>query len=409
MNPSMKKFGASLVFFLAVIFSSSSIQAEDILKSRIVRDNYTYSTSSLPQLTNFNIGWNSSVTVPNGKIQVLFYAFNNAGLSFTNDGSSDANAFDWGGLGNEATALCPNDVPGEFEFAPAQSESAAVASFEYDGNYYHVVTCAYTGAGSADIDFGYNGNNNFLTVNGVINPRFDAGVSNGDLVYTPVLVRQLNSDGDLVNDSLQTLTSSRNVQMLAQISPILTLELDGINAGVTACGNTNQRSTAGNLANFGVVDELNFTDIVQKLSVTTNARNGYVLTAIANDQMKKNGNPLCGSGGVGDSLCIPNAQVAGMTTTVAQAWSGTNEYGLGYTLENLISDDPSTNGDAVFAFTTGYRHFADTQEGESPVPILQTTTGKESENYVCYRLKSTPTNQPGIYTNEITYTLTANF
>jgi hypothetical protein len=409
MNSLMKKFGVALAFF-SVIFFVSLAQAEEVLRSRIIRDNYTYSTPELVQLTNLQIGWQSNVTVPNGKIQILLYASNSAGLALTNDGISDPNAFDWGGPSNEATASCPQNITGEFEFAPAQIEPADLAQFEYEDHYYHVITCAYTGAGSANLNFGYSGGNNFLTINNLLNPRLDSTAQNGTLIYTPIWVRQLDALGNLVNESLQTVTSSRSVQMLAQISPLITLTLDGVNSGATACGHSNSHSTTGTLANFGIINELNFTDIAQKITITTNVTNGYVLTAVADDQMRKNpSSKVCGSGGVGDSLCIPDAQVTSMSPITTQSWTGANEFGLGYTLEHLFGDDPQTNGDAVFVFTDGYRHFADTQESETPVPILRTLTGRESQNHVCYRIKATPTNQYGVYNNEIIYTLTANF
>jgi hypothetical protein len=93
-----------------------------------------------------------------------------------------------------------------------------------------------------------------------------------------------------------------------------------------------------------------------------------------------------------------------MSPTNSTPWTSPAQgNGLAYTLENI------TGSDALFSYTSGYRHLPDAEAGAAPLAILRTNDSNETTNFVCYRLNSRASNLSGTYTNEVTYTATASF
>ncbi len=378
------------------------ISAEGSL-SRIISSNNAYSTPTQTQTTDLKIGVKSDYTIPNGKFQILIYAGDNTNLS--SDGLPDINAFDL----KDATASCPTSIAGVFDFGPPVVQTAVSANFKFVDGYYHVVSCPYTGTGDlSEANFGYT-NQNYFEIFNLINPQNDPNAPNAQLIYAPIWISQLSDGDEITYNRLQTVTSSRNVQVLATLSPQITFRLVGLPANQVYCGVINQQTTTGTLADFGTVTNQNFTNVAQRLLVDTNVNNGFVVTALASDQMGLENNlgvaQLCSGNGVSNDGCLPFAQVAGMSATQTQPWSNLNQgRGLGFTLENI------TGNDNVFAYNQGYRQFSDEQMGELPVAILDAgATIHSSANNVCYRLVATDNNFNGNYSNSLTYTLTAKF
>jgi len=150
----------------------------------------------------------------------------------------------------------------------------------------------------------------------------------------------------------------------------------------------------------------------QLLQVSTNAVGGYAVTAIANDQMGKDGAACVGDVGEAAS-CIQDTTCDGSICTEAtlRDWTGTpTSYpGLGYSLEEV------TASEAVFEFddtaaTYNAKQFADEEDGEAAQTIM-TNAGPvdASQAYICYRIDVTGTQPAGYYFNKVRYTASATF
>lgn len=149
----------------------------------------------------------------------------------------------------------------------------------------------------------------------------------------------------------------------------------------------------------------------QLLTVSTNADGGYAVTAIANDQMGKDGK-TCSTTENGDESCIQDTtcQASACSHTTATDWGAdpTSYPGLGYSLEEV------TTGAASFEYNdTGTflaKQFPDQQASQTAETIM-TEAGPvdSSQIYVCYRIDITATQPAGYYYNKVRYTATATF
>ncbi len=393
-----------VLILLCLLFFPLHVQAQGQfrLSTRLINENSVYSTASQVERTNFKIAIKSHKSTPEGSFRILIYAFNNDPLA--SDGNPDYNAYD----AKHLTVSCPNSIPGVFEFGTPIIETAAIANHQYYNGYYHLITCPYTGTGHYSLaDFGYT-NDNYLQIFDIINPLHDPTLPNARLVYAPVWIQQIAQSGDIIYSHLETVTSSRSVQMLATISPYITFTLIGLPENDIFCNLPNQRPTTSALASFGIVNNLNFTDIAQRLIASTNIPSGFSITAITADQMSLIGlgSPvLCLGDGSSNNACIPSARVPGMSKDQEIAWTSSGQgKGLAFTLENVIGNDN------VFNYHQGYRHFADAENGDLPTIIISSPPNSfTSTNNVCYRLVATNTNVNGTYEAPLTYTLTAKF
>jgi hypothetical protein len=169
-----------------------------------------------------------------------------------------------------------------------------------------------------------------------------------------------------------------------------------------------------------------FTHAGQLLTVTTNAVDGAAVTAIANDQLGKDGGTCSGDtyfSGTGQYTCIWDANVTSMThldsasgTPGEQDWDASSTApGFGFALHD---DDATTNEDFAYNDGTGTfvaRHFADYDRGsvdaQDPQLLFDTNSNPTNDDdcYVCYRIKADALTAAGNYYNYITYTATATF
>ena len=368
------------------------------LQLQVVSDNNTYSTDQENQFANFRLAIASPYLIPNGRFEILFAAASNQASS--SDSLADYGSFDFG----QATFSCP-DSSSEFNFFSPVITTADQANIIYGQDYYHLLTCAYAGTGN-QANFGFN-NQNYFYVNQVINPKNDPEQNPHAYLFAPIWVRQIADNGTIIYHQKETVSMSRAVTMSATVTDQLTASLSGVAAGQTACGQLNQQTTTGNLANFGRVNSKSFVDLAQKLTVVSNSVS-YVVTASQDDQLSLEDDygqtSSCFGTGLSYDNCLPDATVADMSQTQSQSWTDINTgQGLAFTLENLVGDQ------AEFDYHDGYRHFADQQNGDEPATIIRQTTSGTNSHYLCYRLVATETNLPGFYHNNLIYTVTATF
>ncbi|MBQ6449886.1 hypothetical protein IJJ08_03230 [bacterium] len=368
------------------------------LETQIYSDNHAYSTASSPQTSTLRIAMRPSASVPNSAIEVYLYAI--APTATASDGVADFNAFDIGNIEVE----CPQSIPGVFDFGTPEIIPAERSHIHLNDGDYHRIICPYAGTGDvSQADFGYD-NDNYLIIKNLLNPRHDPSLPNSQLIYSPIWINFSAAVAQL------TITSARNVRVLATIMPQISLTIEGVPEGQTYCGQKTKKTTTGKVADFGQVDNEYFADIAQKLTATTNMINGYVITARQDDQMRMVDAPMmkgeavvCTGHGDTNDICISDANPGGISATKAVPWNDSlRTHGMGFTLENEFG------GDSLFSYKDGYRIFADQQNGDEPVSIIK-GDGHRGVDYVCYRLTASDDNLPGFYANKITYVLTAKF
>jgi hypothetical protein len=127
------------------------------------------------------------------------------------------------------------------------------------------------------------------------------------------------------------------------------------------------------------------------LQVTTNASNGYAVTA------SEDGPLTSGTYTIPDVL----GDASDITETLSGAWTLPTTYGFGYTLTDVSGTSA--------AFTSGYKHFADTGVAETPQDVM-TNTGPASADAVDvgYKINIGPAQVEGAYANTLTYIATGN-
>ena len=336
-----------------------------------------------------------------GSFRFLIPAASNTAAA--NDGIPDSGAYDF----NNAVITCPSP-DGNYTSWTATADSAATSGVVQGKNYYHSFTCNYTGLSTADpLEF---------IITGLINPapanyikELQVNRTIGSMDVMNVSGTQYSGSGAVVSTSSSFVGYGSSVTMRVKVLPQLTFILNGIGNGQAVCsGIQTNVATSGVLVPFGSISNTNFIDAAQKLNVTTNAANGYVVTVIANDQMGLDGQSCPGDGDI--VTCIPGYG----STTTASDWTVNDGRGFGYTLNVVDGDDYLNNGlpnvHTSFTATDGWRAFADKANGDQPIQIinnLRSTNGDEID--ICYRIMSSASNMPGDYRSTLTYTVTASF
>lgn len=336
----------------------------------------------------------SSEVNPGDTFTFYLQAASVSASTVANDGLPDPDGFDFNSTAN---ITCPAD----------STASAGIPAS--DGYSHHQFTCTYTGETATNQSL-------IFYVNDLLNPTSKAGENVETLEIMSVLFSQRDSLGEQLYFNNNFIGFANSVKMIVRVAPQLTFKLEGLANNVTACGRTTSVSTTGFLVPFGSISNLQLSNAAQKMTVTTNAANGYVITSVANDQMNLL-NMGCAGSGVGNDYCIPGFGTPG----VASAWDAVESAGaFGYSME-VISGDTYLNGttpnvtpaftyNGVNSISTGWSSFSDKSAGASPVQIinnLRSTNGDQVN--ICYQINSASTNVPGQYETSVTYTVTASF
>jgi len=339
------------------------------------------------------------------------------------DGIPDGGYFDYGT--SAPTVTCPADIAG-YNFSAGTSAASSVTIAGVD---YNVYTCPYVGAGA--IGTAFDGTtNDAMVISSVINPapkKASHVVGYAD-TFRPI-IQHLNSGGTVADYTTVSIGLVEAVRVTAEVAPQITFRIIGVDSGTTACGESTSVTTTPATVPFGELAISAFTHAAQALSVSTNAVNGYVVTAIANDQLGRNGG-TCTGDNTGAS-CIPDSvgDASSMAHAVSDEWSSTSVKGFAYSLDEVNAtnaepafeyDNNATCTDAVDGGTctacdgTGdcFRQFADAEDSQSVVRVMGSVGDTVADNdnlYVCYRAIISATQAAGDYENYLTYTATATF
>lgn len=429
----VQTIGSSLITLDTTNYPSTSVlqaQSGDVLRIGATGNNYNVATTiddatddklsltsgmltgdvadDLPvyatQSSTMTVKLTTVSALPNGKIRILVPAKDATALS--RDGVPDDSGFDFG-TATQASIACPATSPSEYTSWSATS-AAANGSVQLGGVDYHTFTCTYDGTGAVGTIFNGTTYPAFVISN-LINPS--PSTANLGVADTyAVIVQHLTSDDVIVDQTVTKIAVIDAVRVTATILPQLTFEIIGVTGPTTKCGVSITGSTTPLAVPFGELTVGVFSDLAQILKVTTNAENGYQVTAIQNDQMGRDGRSCPDPSS--DPACIVDANVSGMSYSVSADWNtiGTNQYGFGYTLGAATSGITRAFYYNESSSTYSARHFPDLSIPNSPQMIFSRDGGALDDQVdVCYRLTPAATNVAGDYENYIVYTATATF
>jgi len=366
-------------------------------------DDAVISTQSATQTIRFT----TANAIANGTFRILVPSeSNNADAA---DGIPDAGQFDFGNVA--PTVTCPSNANLVYDFVAGAATASAVTIGSQD---YHSYICAYSGTGA--IGSAFNGStNDAITINSIINPAPKVAHSTGAADTYKIIVQHLDNTFTVRDSTSVSVGVIEAVRVTASVAPQITFQISGIASGISACGQTTDVTTTAAAVPLGELSISAFTDAAQALSVSTNAANGYAVTALANDQLGRNAG-TCAGDNVGVD-CIPDSR--GDTTTMTHAvedeWVTTAVKGFGYSLDNVNATGLTApfEYDSIAGGCSGVycaRQFADNEDSQAAQTIFSNSTVADTHNlYVCYRAIISTSQAAGEYENDITYTATATF
>jgi hypothetical protein len=363
---------------------------------------------------------NEGNTIPaNGTITLNIPAVQSGGIPASYDGipdvgtSNDTNGFDLNGIAASSAVSVSGGT------GCTWSPTYTITPGDGSGTLHAIVfTTTTTCQGNITMIIG----NTAAAANLLINPAplLNTRVQGQADVYKLTITIKDNL-GNAV-DSIDTRISPvEGVLVSATIDKSLSFQVTGLPAGTNACGSSTNVTTTATSVPWGTISAYDtFYNAAQKLTVSTNASNGYAVLVEENDQMGKEGNVCVGSS-AGESVnCIQDTTCSASICTESSAsdWSTPNNYpGLGFSLQNLSSSSP-----AVWSYSqAGYqncgltpsfcaRQFADQEASENKATIMYKAAPSNNDQMVsCFRLTVDAIQPAGYYYNKVKYTATATF
>jgi hypothetical protein len=367
-------------------------------------DNTAGTTAFSAQETDLAVRFETATAIANGSFRLLVPAAS----ADANDGEPDPGFFDYN---TAPTVQCPGDTTG-YTFAAG---AAAESDVTINGQVYHAFTCEYTGAGGVATDFTTG---QLFTVSDLVNPAPRAGHVDGEANSHTLLIQHLDT-GNVVQDSTAVAVGViEAVKITATVDQTIAFTIDGVASSTSKCGVNTDVTTSALEVPFGTLSLSDFVNAAQELTVSTNGIDGYVVTAIANDQLGLDGG-TCTGDDISDIECISDSRGdnASMTHTTIDEWDTTSVKGFGYSLAIGGADFGTPATPFEYDTSTGTcsgtfcaKQFADAENTQVAQQIMSSTSVADAHQIdVCYRIIPAVTNAAGEYQNSVTYTATATF
>lgn len=344
-----------------------------------------------------------TVNATGGFWQFLIKATSTAGEVSSSNGIPDQGGFDLGTLDASAVS-CPFGATASVGTTTSVSLGSPATT-----SYYHVIQCALGAGVTSAVGTGVTMTIGDATKQ-LINPSpSHSAASEGNADIFNFIVRQLDASSTVLDQLVGKLAIVESVRVTATVDPTLTFTIDNVGAtdvGSTACGagttlSSGAAFTTGDQVVFGSIGLGSFNQLAQRLSVITNAPNGYVVTVHESGPMRNIGT----TDALGLGVSIPDTLCSGnnCTITSAQPWttvsSARSEFG--YTMNNVGSSIPFTAGNFK-PFGIGSTSAAEIMKRVTN-PIITESA------YVCYRITATTAQMAGDYEGKVIYTATATF
>jgi len=398
------RIGDSLVigtgtYSVVGILNSSEFSVSPVLAAGDADDNDPIYLKSKPQHI---VTFNTASAVADGYFRILLPA----DATTPNDGNPDDDGFDFGA---GAITVTGTDTTG-YDFVTGVATASGGTGCTSPANF-HCFEVHYSGSGGVGTPISISIGN----TNGATTPIAPApGTSHTEATADTYTFQAKNYDvtDTVIDSSNGKIAVIESVRVTATVDPTISFTIAGVASGANPCGTggTNQTdvdTTTGTNAPlavpFGTLSLNTFKDAAHLLTVSTNATNGYIVTAQENDQLGKDG---------GTTPFIPDGDGDNGTgsETVTDTWdTATSNPGFGYTLKSVSGATvPFTSTGATF----NMRRFPSVADPDSPLvaTIMSNATTADSHTAnVCYRISVDATQAAGDYQNQITYTATASF
>ncbi|HCQ31762.1 TPA: hypothetical protein DIU27_05315 [Candidatus Collierbacteria bacterium] len=349
------------------------------------------------------ITFTTASSIASGFFRVLIPA----ATSNFNDTAPDSTGFDFA----SGVAGTASDVSGYTFVTPV----ATVSGGTNCPSGWHCLEYHYTGAGGVGTTITLNiGATN--GVNTPIAPAPKSGHAEGTADTYSFRVQNFANASDPTGTPTDQSTGKigviESVRVTATVDPTISFSIAGIASGANPCGTgtTNQTDVttvtgvnAPLAVPFGTLSLNTFMDAAHLLTVSTNAANGYIVTAQENDQLGKDG-------GTTPFIVDADGDNGLANETTSDTWdTASGNPGFGYTLKSVSGATvPFTSTGANF----NVRTFPSIADPDSPlVQTIMSSTGTADAHTanVCYRISVAATQAAGDYENQITYTATASF
>jgi len=212
--------------------------------------------------------------------------------------------------------------------------------------------------------------------------------------------------GTMSNSGDTRIATVGNVTVTAAIDTTFTFTVSGTSTGATINGTTTSTTTSATAINFGTLVPGTPVKAGQDLFVSTNAKNGFVVTVQENQPLTSSSGAYIPLFANGASTTAPTAWVP-PSGTLDQPWTYSH-IGVTSNDANLSTDTGSANDD--FTGTTFSGSF------NNPRPVFAHTgpsdgaTGNKGTASVLYEIQISALQAAGNdYTNKLTYVATPTF
>lgn len=348
------------------------------------------------------VSFTPASTITNGAFRVLIPGSDTQ--STTGDGLPDLDGFD---LISDSlpTVSCSGGGAGfTFKTGTATASATQVGG---SGAWYHSFECRYYGdsapSSAVTMTIGTAAGNK------VLNPSpsgYSATHFPGQMDTYTFRTRHTYGTAQsysVADETLGTIGVVEAVRVTATVAPTLTFHLSAVNSSTTFCGGTegSEVTTTVNTVPFDTISTSAFTNAAHQLVISTNADEGYAVTASESGALSIGG---LGTTTIADTSC--DGTPTACTVTAAQEWSTEANKGFGYALQDLAGDCVTNtleynNGGATFKA----RPFGITAQQI----MLSTEPVADDSAYVCYRVIVSGTQTAGDYSNYVIYIATATF
>lgn len=144
------------------------------------------------------------------------------------------------------------------------------------------------------------------------------------------------------------------------------------------------------LIDFGTIDPTNPVSRTNTLTVSGTQAFTYTITARENHPLKSS------SSFIPDTTCDTGI----CNDTTASAWTNTLTYGFGYRCDNVTGIDCVSD----FSSTSAFKAFANAELGKSAQVVMNGTTKSTGRSgQITYKVNVSASQQPGTYSNTVTY------
>lgn len=230
----------------------------------------------------------------------------------------------------------------------------------------------------------------------------DIGAGGTKLLYNPNVVGsyRITIGGTWLDSGETRVAIINNVVVTASIDTTFTFTIAGLASGSTVNGTTTSTTTSATALQFGTLVPYTPKFLAQKLTVTTNARNGFVVT------VQQNQNLLSSTGAY-----IPLFSNGATTTTpiVFVAPTAVLDNHATYSHIGVTSDDADLNG-GEFTGTKFAGNFNTARQVFSHTGPADGTTANKGTAQVGFEIETSALQEAANdYTNTLTYVATPTF